>query len=299
MIAGPDTGVMIPIPQHPLNSATLSLYNAKQVEYRLDDKNDWGLDVQSMAKAVDEARSKQIDVRALVVINPGNPTGNCLSEENIRDVLRLAHEKRLVVLADEVYQVNIYQPLERPFVSFKKVLRDFAKSEKEEERVIAEDVELVSCHNISKGVSGECGRRGGYFELCNISPEVEAQVYMLASVSLCSSVQGQIGIDLLVRPPKEGEESYALFKEETEGIYQTLKSRSEKMHAKFNELPEVVCNEAQGALYLFPELRLPAGAEKKAKEAGKKIDEYYCPQASPKSDTNRFKVCNVFVGVLL
>ncbi|KAK0569819.1 alanine transaminase [Tilletia horrida] len=276
LIAGPETGILIPIPQYPLYSATLSLYNAHQVEYDLDEKNDWELDIQSMAKAVDEARSKQIDVRALVVINPGNPTGNCLSEDNIRDVLRLAHEKRLVVLADEVYQVNIYQPLERPFVSFKKVLRSFAKSEKPEERVIADDVELISFHSISKGVSGECGRRGGYFELCNISPEVEAQVYKLASVSLCSSIQGQIGIDLLVRPPKEGEESYALYKEETDGIYQTLKSRSEKMQAKFNELPGVVCNEAQGALYLFPRLRLPVEVEQKAKEAGKKIDEYYC-----------------------
>ncbi|KAK0536210.1 alanine transaminase [Tilletia horrida] len=276
LVADSSTGLLIPIPQYPLYSATLSLYNAHQVEYTLDEKNDWELDVDAMGKAVDEARAKGVDVRAVVVINPGNPTGNCLSEENIQDVLRMAHAKRLVVLADEVYQVNIYQPQTRPFHSFKKVLRNFGKSERQEERAIADDVELISFHSISKGVSGECGRRGGYFELCNIQPEVEAQVYKLASVSLCSSVQGQIGIDLLVRPPREGEPSYALWKEETDGIYETLKSRSERMQAKFNELPGVVCNEAQGALYLFPELRLPKGAADAASKAGKKIDEYYC-----------------------
>jgi len=276
LIAGPSSGILIPIPQYPLYSATLSLYNAHQVEYTLDEKNDWELDIDAMAKAVDEARAKDIDVRAVVVINPGNPTGNCLSEENIRDVLRLAHQKRLVVLADEVYQVNIYQPHKRPFHSFKKVLRSFGQSDKAEERSIADDVELVSFHSISKGVSGECGRRGGYFELCNIGPEVEAEVYKLASVNLCSSVQGQIGIDLLVRPPREGEPSFKLYKEETDGIFETLKSRSEKMQAKFNELPGIVCNEAQGALYLFPQLRLPKAAADKAKEAGKQIDAYYC-----------------------
>jgi alanine transaminase len=276
VIAGPDTGVMIPIPQYPLYSAALAFNNARPVKYYLNSQEDWSVDVNEMAKEVDDARGKGVDVRALVVINPGNPTGSCLSRENIADILRMAHQKRIVVMADEVYQTNIFKPNDLPFFSFKQVLRDFAKSNDASERAIADDVELVSFHSISKGVSGECGRRGGYFELTNISAEVEAQVYKMASVNLCPSLQGQIGVDLLVRPPSEGEPSYGLWKRETDAIHETLLQRSRKMASKLNELPHVSCGEAQGALYLFPEIKMSEKAVKKAGDEGRKPDEYYC-----------------------
>lgn len=276
LISSSDVGVMIPIPQYPLYSATLSLYDAKPVPYYLDEANDWAVNVEAMAKSVDEARAKGVDVRACVVINPGNPTGGCLSTENIQDLIRMAHSKRLVLFADEVYQANIYQPETRPFVSFKKILRDFSKSADAEEQRIADETELVSFHSISKGVSGECGRRGGYYELCNIDEDVVNEVYKMASVNLCPSVQGQIGVDLLVKPPREGEESYALWKEETEGIHATLMRRSQRMRERFEQLEGVSCNEAQGALYLFPQITLPPKAVEAAKEAGKKPDEFYC-----------------------
>lgn len=279
LISGPKDGVMIPIPQYPLYSATLSLYDATPVPYHLDAEKDWAVDVEGMARAVDEARSKGTDVRSCVIINPGNPTGSTLTLENIQGIIRLAHEKRLVLLADEVYQANIFQPKERPFHSFKKVLKDFSKSSDPAERAIADDVELVSFHSISKGVSGECGRRGGYFELCNIDPEVEAQIYKMASVNLCASLQGQVGVDLLVKPPKEGDESYPLYRDEVQAIYDTLKSRSEKMRDAFANLPGVSCGEAQGALYLFPEVSdLPQKALKDAEKKGQKIDLWYCFQ---------------------
>lgn len=277
LVSGPEVGVMIPIPQYPLYSAALAFYNAHPVRYELDSKHDWAVDVDYMERQLDEAHSRGVDVRALVVINPGNPTGSCLSRENVESILRLAHKKRLVVMADEVYQANIYKPKELPFVSFKKVLRDFAKTGKtQEDKDIAQDVELVSFHSISKGVSGECGRRGGYFELTNMLPDVEAQIYKMASVNLCAGLQGQIGVDLLVRPPRQGEPSYALYEEETTAIHKTLHERSRKMAGKFNELPGISCGEAQGALYLFPEITLPAKALEKAKQERRTPDNYYC-----------------------
>ncbi|KAN0065931.1 alanine transaminase [Thecaphora frezii] len=276
MIASPDTGIMIPIPQYPLYSATLALYEATPVPYQLNPFDDWSLDVEAMVRSVDEARARGTDVRALVIINPGNPTGQCLLESNIQDLIRMAHEKRIVLLADEVYQGNIYQPETRPFVSFKKVLRDFGRSSDAAERRIANEVELVSFHSISKGVSGECGRRGGYFELVNVDAAVEAEVYKLASISLCPSLQGQVGVDLLVKPPREGEPSYPLYKAETEAIHRTLQARSERMAAKFAELEGVEVEPAQGALYLFPRVTLPRRAHEEAEGQGKKVDELYC-----------------------
>ncbi|KAJ1022952.1 hypothetical protein NDA13_005001 [Ustilago tritici] len=276
LIAGPKSGVMIPIPQYPLYSAALALYNAQPVKYDLNPSDHWALDVEAMSRSIDGARSNGVDVRACAVINPGNPTGQCLSYKNVQDLIRMAYNKRLVLLADEVYQANIYQPQERPFHSFKKVLMDFAGSSNAEEHDIAKSVELVSFHSISKGVSGECGRRGGYLELTNMDPDVEAQIYKLASISLCPSLQGQIGVDMLVKPPTPGSPSYNLYKQETQGIHATLKSRSDKMAEKFAQLPGVQVEPAQGALYLFPRVTLPKKAHEAAKQKGKKVDEFYC-----------------------
>ncbi|KDN46269.1 putative alt1-alanine aminotransferase [Tilletiaria anomala UBC 951] len=282
LIASPSVGIAIPIPQYPLYSATLSLYNAKTVRYELNPSDDWSLDVDALSASIQAARRDGTDVRAVVVINPGNPTGQCLSEANIADLVRFAHAQRLVLFADEVYQANIYTSA-RPFVSFKKVLRDFSqlesqggKAKTDEERRIADEVELVSFHSISKGFTGECGRRGGYFELVNFDPDVLGEVYKMASVSLCPSIQGQIGIDLLVKPPAPGEPSYELYQRESQFILETLKERSTKMHKAFNQLEGVSANEAQGALYLFPAVRLPPKAVQAAQKEGKKVDEFYC-----------------------
>lgn len=280
LISSSSVGVMIPIPQYPLYSATLSLYDAKPVRYELNSDEDWGLDVNQMKESLSKSKKEGVDVRGLVIINPGNPTGSCLSEENIKDVIKLAHEENLVIFADEVYQNNIYQPNERPFLSFKKVLKDFEKSTNEQERSLANDVELISFHSISKGVSGECGRRGGYFELTNISSDVESEIYKMASVSLCPSLQGQIGVDLLVKPPSKNDPSYKLFEEETSNIHQTLKERSEKMRNEFEKLPNMKCSKAQGALYLFPEIQLPnkvlEAAKKENDGKGIQSDLLYC-----------------------
>ena len=63
------------------------------------------MDVNELNRSLNEARGKGIEVRALVFINPGNPTGQCLSAENIRDLIKFCFDNRLILVADEVYQV--------------------------------------------------------------------------------------------------------------------------------------------------------------------------------------------------
>lgn len=267
--------VLIPIPQYPLYSAALSLYDLEPLHYELDPEQQWRLSIENVRAQIRRAQEQGKTPRAIVVINPGNPTGTCMSEEEIRAVIEEAYDQGLVIFADEVYQSNLYQN-EVPFYSFRKVLLDYSKSSNEEERKISECVELVSFHSISKGFSGECGRRGGYFELTNIDPKVEAQVLKLVSVSLCPPTQGQIGVDLLVKPPRKGDPSYELFLQETQKIHDTLEKRSETMANKFSTLPGVNIEPAMGALYLFPQLHLPKKAWEEAKKQEKKVDELYC-----------------------
>lgn len=129
----------------------------------------------------------------MVIINPGNPTGQCLSEANLKEILMFCYREKLVLLGDEVYQQNIYQD-ERPFISSRKVciliffksiskfLWDISSADHvfplmpkvlmEMGPPISKEVQLISFHTVSKGYWGECGQRGGYFEMTNIPPQV-------------------------------------------------------------------------------------------------------------------------------
>jgi alanine transaminase len=70
-----------------------------------------------------------------------------------------------------------------------------------------DEVEMISINSISKGVLGECGLRGGYYELHNMSAKAKAIFYKLKSIELCANTVGQVGVELMVNPPKRGRES--------------------------------------------------------------------------------------------
>ncbi|XP_033275986.1 alanine aminotransferase 1 isoform X1 [Orcinus orca] len=116
---GTRTGVLIPIPQYPLYSAALAELNAVQVDYYLDEERAWALDVAELRRALLQARD-HCRPRALCIINPGNPTGQVQTRECIEAVIRFAFEEGLFLLADEVYQDNVYAEGSQ-FHSFKKV----------------------------------------------------------------------------------------------------------------------------------------------------------------------------------
>ncbi|KZF21022.1 alanine aminotransferas-like protein [Xylona heveae TC161] len=268
LCASPKTGVLVPIPQYPLYTATLALLNAQCVPYYLEESHEWATDHDAIGKALQDAKAQGTDVRAIVVINPGNPTGQSLSAHDVESVLELAAENNIVVIADEVYQTNVFQG---EFHSFKKTLRELQKKQPGK----FDKVELVSLHSTSKGMVGECGHRGGYFELINFDPEVVAEVYKLVSISLCPPVVGQCLVELMVNPPQEGDPSYPLYKKEYDGIFNGLHERATALHKAFTEMEGVECNPPQGAMYLFPTIHLPPKAVEQAKKEGRAPDEFY------------------------
>lgn len=81
----------------------------KLVPYYLDETKGWGLNIAGLQSALTTAQSQGIDVRGMVFINPGNPTGQCLSADNLRELIRFAYDHKIVLMADEVYQENVYQ----------------------------------------------------------------------------------------------------------------------------------------------------------------------------------------------
>jgi alanine transaminase len=267
MVRGPKDGVMIPIPQYPLYSATCTALGGAQVKYYLNEEGGWSLTKEALDKAAADAKAKGVELRCLCVINPGNPTGQVMTEENIKTVIEWAGNHGVLIMADEVYQANVYDP-KLKFHSFKKVLRSMPE--------YADKVELVSYHSTSKGVVGECGLRGGYMELCNIHPTTKDQVYKTLSVNLCSNLTGQVMTELMVNEPKPGDASYDLYKKEYDNIFESLKRRALKLVKGLNDLEGVTCNPASGAMYAFPNLRLPQKWVDECQKKGVPADTQYC-----------------------
>uniref|UniRef100_A0A3Q0SS90 alanine transaminase n=1 Tax=Amphilophus citrinellus TaxID=61819 RepID=A0A3Q0SS90_AMPCI len=261
------TGVMIPIPQYPLYSAALAELGAVQINYFLNEEKCWSLDITELQRAVNEAR-QHCNPRALCIINPGNPTGQVQSRQCIEDVIRFAAKERLFLMADEVYQDNVYAE-GCQFHSFKKVLFEM-------EPEYAETVELASFHSTSKCYMGECGFRGGYMEIINMDDEVKDQLTKLLSVRLCPPVPGQALMDLVVNPPQPGEPSYDTFIKERTATLSALAEKAKLTEQVLNTVQGISCNPVQGAMYSFPRITIPEKAIKEATEKGQQPDMFYC-----------------------
>uniref|UniRef100_A0A6Q2YZL2 alanine transaminase n=1 Tax=Esox lucius TaxID=8010 RepID=A0A6Q2YZL2_ESOLU len=261
------SGVMISIPQYPLYSAALAELAAVQISYYLDEDKCWGLDVSELRRAVEAAR-EHCKPRALCIINPGNPTGQVQSRQCIEDVIRFAAEERLFLMADEVYQDNVYAE-GCQFHSFKKVLFEMGPE-------YSNTVELASFHSTSKCYMGECGFRGGYMEVINMDPQVKLQLTKLVSVRLCPPIPGQVLLDLVVNPPRPDEPSYATFIKERTANLEILAEKAKLTEQIFNTVSGIRCNPVQGAMYTFPRLTLPEKAIAAAKEKGQAPDMFYC-----------------------
>merc|ERR1719187_2349345 len=245
---GRRPGVMIPIPQYPLYSASLAEYNMEQVGYYLVEERNWALDPQELERAIKESKTR-CSPRAIVVINPGNPTGQVLSRANIEMVLRFAHEKGLFVFADEVYQHNVYAPGSQ-FHSFKKVMVEMGAP--------YSGLEVASFMTCSKGYMGECGIRGGYAEVVNMDPEVMAMLQKSISAKLCPTVLGQACMDVVVNPPSEGESSHQSWSAEVSATLASYADRARLVADTLNSIESISCNTVQGAMYAFPSISLPA-----------------------------------------
>jgi len=258
-------GVMVPIPQYPLYSATLAEYGMEQVGYYLDESRAWSLNSKELDRALNEARSK-CTVRAIVVINPGNPTGQVLSRHNIQSIIKFAHKENLFLLADEVYQHNIYAEGHK-FYSFKKVMMEMGEP--------YTNLELVSFMSCSKGYMGECGVRGGYAEIVNMDPDVMAMLQKSISAKLCPPILGQACMDLVMNPPQPGEPSYDTWSAEVESTLASYSKRATLVANTLNSIDGITCNRVQGAMYAFPKIHIPPKALAAAQDRGQSPDLYY------------------------
>jgi len=252
-----NDGILVPIPQYPLYSASIARLGGSMVGYHMDETaTGWKLNLDTLQSALEEFEKNGKVCRGMVVINPGNPTGNVLDKTEIEQLVKFAEERGIAIMADEVYKENVYAA-GKEFHSFRKIASACKAT-----------VPIFSFHSISKGFYGECGLRGGTMHMMNVPMDVQDQIYKLSSMTLCSNTLGQSMMASIVNPPVKGDESYELYAMERDAILTAMKRKAVIVYDALNAMEGVTCCPVEGAMYAFPAIDLPQRFVDECRAAG-------------------------------
>lgn len=217
--------VLIPAPDYPLWTAAVTLSGGKAVHYLCDESDDW-------QPSIDDIRSKISErTKAIVVINPNNPTGAVYSKALLKEIVALCREHQLVLLADEIYDKILYDgAVHYPLAGLSK------------------DILTLTFNGLSKSYRA-AGYRSGWLMLSG--PKHTAEDFidgldMLASMRLCCNVPAQFAIQTALG----GYQSINDLIVEGGRFYEQGKLAWEKL----NKIKGVSCVRPKGALYVFVKL---------------------------------------------
>ncbi|CAM2173194.1 glutamate--pyruvate aminotransferase AlaA [Paraburkholderia sacchari] len=221
--------VLLPAPDYPLWTAAVSLSGGTPVHYICDESNAWMPDL-------DDIRAKITpNTRALVVINPNNPTGALYSDELLRGLVAIAREHGLIIFADEVYDKIIYDGKTHTALGS-----------------LSEDVITVTLNSLSKSYRA-CGYRAGWMFLSGLTAENRRRskdytegLGILASMRLCANVPGQYAIQTALG-------GYQSINELIQPGGRLYRQR-ELAYNMLTAIPGVTCVKPEAALYMFPRL---------------------------------------------
>ncbi|MFB7862047.1 MULTISPECIES: pyridoxal phosphate-dependent aminotransferase [unclassified Streptomyces] len=217
--------VLVPAPDYPLWTAVTTLAGGRPVHYLCDESADWYPDLDDMAAKITDR------TRAVVIINPNNPTGAVYPKEILEGILDLARRHGLMVLADEIYDQIVYdEAVHHPVAT------------------LAPDLVVLTFGGLSKTYR-VAGFRSGW--LVVTGPREHAKSYlegltMLASMRLCPNAPAQYAIQAALG----GRQSI----HELTAPGGRLREQRDRAWEKLNEIPGVTCVKPKGALYAFPRL---------------------------------------------
>lgn len=217
--------VLVPSPDYPLWTAAVSLSSGTPVHYLCDEEKDWAPDLADLRKKI-TPRTK-----AIVMINPNNPTGAIYSKEVLLELTQIARENGLILFADEIYDKMLYDAEKHISLAS-----------------LSTDVVVITFNGLSKNYRS-CGYRAGWMVVSGDKEMVRDYIEglnMLASMRLCANVPGQYAIQTAL------------------GGYQSINdlvreggrlARQRDLAWKLiTDIPGVTCVKPKSALYLFPKL---------------------------------------------
>jgi len=217
--------VLVPSPDYPLWTAAVSLSGGVPVHYLCDEANEWYPDLEDIRSKVTS------NTKAIVVINPNNPTGALYPKEILEGILQIAREHGLIVFADEIYDKVLYDG--NTHISLAS---------------LADDVLCITMNGLSKNYRA-CGYRAGWMIVSGDKRHAKDYIEglnMLASMRLCANVPGQMAIQTALG----GYQSI----NDLVGPNGRLTRQRDLAWKMLTEIPGVTCVKPKGALYLFPKL---------------------------------------------
>lgn len=217
--------VLIPTPDYPLWTAAVNLSGGKPVHYICDEASDWLPDLKDMESKISDK------TKAIVVINPNNPTGAVYNVEILEKIVELARKHNLIVFADEIYDKILYDGNTHTSIAS-----------------LADDILFITFNGLSKSYRA-AGFRTGWMIISGnkrIAKDYIEGLEMLSSMRLCSNVPTQFAVQTAL------------------GGYQSvndlilpqgrLYEQREFLYNKLVSIPGITCVKPKGALYMFPKI---------------------------------------------
>ncbi|WP_227685705.1 aminotransferase class I/II-fold pyridoxal phosphate-dependent enzyme [Psychrobacter sp. NZS113] len=217
--------VLIPMPDYPLWTAAANLSGGTAVHYRCNEEDNWHPDIEDIKSKI---TSK---TKGIVVINPNNPTGALYSDELLLQIIDVAKEHDLIIMADEIYDRILYDDTVHTPMS-----------------TLTDDVLVLSYNGLSKS-HRIAGFRAGWMMVSGRKQHATDFIEgldMLASMRLCSNVQGQYAIQTAMG----GHQSMKELTSKTGRLYK----QREMAVSRLNAIKGISCTMPQGAFYCFPKI---------------------------------------------
>ena len=217
--------ILVPAPDYPLWTASVSLSGGTPVHYMCDEQAEWAPDIEDIASKITPA------TKGIVIINPNNPTGALYSNDVLLAVIELARKHGLIIFADEIYDKTLFDGNQHTSIAS-----------------LAEDVLFVTFNGLSKNYRS-CGYRAGWMVVSGAKHGARDYIEglnMLASMRLCANTPGQLAIQTAL------------------GGYQSIQDlvaptgrlcrQRDLAYQMLSEVPGVSVVKPKAALYMFPRL---------------------------------------------
>ncbi|RAJ92172.1 alanine-synthesizing transaminase [Larkinella arboricola] len=219
--------VLVPSPDYPLWTASVALSGGKPVHYLCDEQADWNPNLADLERKITSR------TRAIVVINPNNPTGAVYDKDILKGIARIAEQHQLIVFADEIYDKILYDgSVHHPMAT------------------MVEDTLCVSMGGLSKNYRA-AGFRGGWLILSGAKHRAKSYIEgltLLASMRLCANVPTQYAIQTALG----GYQSINDLILPTGRLYRQIQYAYNRITA----IPGLTCVKPKGSLYIFPKIDL-------------------------------------------
>ncbi len=217
--------ILVPAPDYPLWTASVSLSGGTPVHYLCDEQAEWAPDMADMARKITPK------TRGIVLINPNNPTGALYGDAVLQEVIALAREHGLIIFADEIYDKTLFDGNTQTSIAS-----------------LADDVLFVTFNGLSKNYRS-CGYRAGWMIVSGAKAGARDYIEglnMLASMRLCANTPGQLAIQTAL------------------GGYQSIQDlvapggrlcrQRDLAYSLLSDIPGVSVVKPKAALYMFPKL---------------------------------------------